>query len=313
MSKTRLRLSTFRGMQNLAIYVAEREGLFDARGLAVDVAYTAGSAAQIGALARGDCDLAQTAPDNVINAGDNPAAFGLDRVSTPRLVMLMGGSVGALGLFARRGIRAISELRGTTLGVDNPRSGFALVLRDMLARRDMLLDRDYCFVPVGGTSERLEALRAGKATATILYTPFDALAEAEGFPRLAGSEQHYTAYASLTTAATATWLADHRYEASRYIAAIRDALLLIHAPGYGARARLVIREELRLDAVAAERAYAAFIDKHIGFDVDAKLDDDGLRAVIALRETYGMPLSVLRDPAAYLERGPYEAASRLLA
>jgi ABC-type nitrate/sulfonate/bicarbonate transport system substrate-binding protein len=312
MGATRLRLSTFRGMQNLPVYVAEREGLFVRRGLAVDVTYTVGSAAQISALAGGDCDLAQTAPDNVINADDDPAGFGLDRARTPRLVMLMGGSVGALGLFARRGTAAISALRGTILGVDNPRSGFALVLRDMMAGHNLLLDRDYRLISVGGTSERLQALRGDAVAATILYTPFDALAEAESSPRLAGSEQQYAAYASLATAATAPWVADHKPEASYYIAAIREALGLIHAPDYRTRAQSIIREQLHLDDITAQRAYAAFTDRRIGFGVEAKLDKSGLQTVIALRETYGMPRSTLKDLAAYLEPGPYQEAGRLL-
>jgi ABC-type nitrate/sulfonate/bicarbonate transport system substrate-binding protein len=148
--------------------------------------------------------------------------------------------------------------------------------------------------------------------ATILYTPFDALAEAESFPRLAGSEQQYAAYASLATAATAPWVADHKREAANYITAIREALSLIHAPDYSTRAQSIIREQLHLDDLTAKRAYAAFIDRRIGFGVEAKLDDGGLQTVISLRETYGVPRSELKDLAAYLENGPYEEAGRLL-
>jgi ABC-type nitrate/sulfonate/bicarbonate transport system substrate-binding protein len=303
-----VRLSTFKGMQNLPVFVAEREGLFAGRGLAVEVAYTVGSAAQIGALVRGDCDLAQTAPDNVFNANDNPAAFGLSQEDMAPVVMLMGGSVGPLGLFAQKGIEAVSDLRDTVVGVDNPRSGFALVLRDILAGHDLLSDRDYHFKAVGGTSERLEALRSGAVAATILYMPFDALASAEGFSRLAGSEQQYAAYASLATAATAPWVAGHMPEATSYIAAIREALRLIHAPGYRARAQSIIRDVLHVNAATAALAYGAFVDTRTGFGAEARLDYHGLHTVIALRQTYGMPRSPLKDLAAYLEIGPYSAS-----
>lgn len=308
-----LRLSTFKGMQNLAVLVAQQHGLFTARGLAVEIAFTRGSAAQIAALANGECDVAQTAPDNVINAGDNPAAFGLDAGTAPRMLMLMGGSVGVLGLYARPEVRAMTDLRGTMLGVDNPGSGFALVLRDLLARAGLRLDHDYQFVQVGGTSERLAALRSGAVSATILYTPFDALAEQEGFPRLAGSEQIYDAYASLATAASAAWIAAHREIAAHYIAAIREALRIIYAPDRAQAIQAVIRAALELDQSQAARAYSAFVDPRAGFGIDAILDQAGLRQVIDLRSTYGAPRHPLRMPAAYQDLGPYHAASALLA
>ena len=52
-----------------------REGYFAARGLVIDLTFTAGSAAQLAGLARGEYDLIQTAPDNVINYATQPAAF----------------------------------------------------------------------------------------------------------------------------------------------------------------------------------------------------------------------------------------------
>ncbi|HWE62747.1 MAG TPA: ABC transporter substrate-binding protein [Chloroflexota bacterium] len=311
MNHSRLRVCTFKGMQNLALYVAEQEGLFAARDLAVEVLYTTGSAAQLNGLARGDYDLAQTAPDNVVNADDDPAAFGLDPATAPRLTMLMGGSTGPLGLYATDAVRMIPELRGATLGVDNPRSGFALVLRDMLARHGLLLDRDYRFAPAGGTSDRLRALRAGEVPATILYTPYDTLAEAAGFRRLAGSEQQYAAYASLATAATVPWVAAHGTVAARYIAAVRDALRLIYAPARAPGVQALIRERLQLDDAMAARAHAAFVDPSTGFGAEARLDDAGLRQVIALRAAYGTPRGALQDPSAYQDPGPYTEASRL--
>src|SRR5207244_1031119 len=179
---------------------------FAAHGLRVEIAYTAGSAPQIAGLARGDYDLVQAAPDNVVHANTNPAALGLDPATAPPIVMLLGGSTGPLGLYAQPTVAAIDGLRGTTLGVDNPTSGFALVLRDMLARHGLMLDADYRLAVVGGTAERLHALRSGAVAATILYAPFDLMAEDAGFRRLAISTDYYAAYASLTTTGLGTWV-----------------------------------------------------------------------------------------------------------
>jgi len=83
-AETRLRVCTFKGLQNLPLYATTRQGFFGARDLRVEIGYTTGSAPQIASLARGDYDLVQTAPDNVVHANSNPAAFGLDPATASR-------------------------------------------------------------------------------------------------------------------------------------------------------------------------------------------------------------------------------------
>jgi ABC-type nitrate/sulfonate/bicarbonate transport system substrate-binding protein len=306
----RLRVCTFRGLQNLPLYVAAREGLFAAAGLDVEVLYTPGSAAQVAGLARGEYDLIQTAPDNVIHADHDPAAFGLDPAAAPSIAMVLGGSVGPLSLFARPAVAAADGLRGAVVGVDNPGSGFALVLRDMLARAGLALGRDYTFAVAGGTSARLDALRGGAVAATILYPPYDALAEAAGFRRLAGSPQLYPAYASLATAATRAWIAAQADALTRYLAAVLRALRRIHDPARAEAVRALLRAEpaLALDPATAARAYDAFVAPGTGFGAEARLDEAGLRQVIALRAAYAPPARPLEPPAAYCDPRWYARA-----
>src|SRR5579863_3774470 len=164
-TNTRIRICTFRGLQNLAMYAAQEQGLFAAHNLEVEIAYTAGSKPQLAGLARGEFDLIQTAPDNVVNFDNNPAAFGIDTSTAPHIVMVFGGSVGPLSIYAQPAIHTFSGLRGTVLGVDNPTSGFALLLRNILAQNDLQLERDYTFTVAGGTSTRLDALIDGTVAA----------------------------------------------------------------------------------------------------------------------------------------------------
>lgn len=312
MSAVRLRVCSFKGSQNLPLYAAGRQGFFAARNLEVEVRYTAGSAPQIAGLARGEYDLIQTAPDNVVNANSNPAAFGLDPAATPRIVMLLGGSVGPLALCARPGIGALPDLRGAVLGVDNPTSGFALVLRDMLARAGLAAGSDYTLAVAGGTSGRLDALLAGTVAATILYPPYTALAEEAGCRVLATSTGHYPDYASMALAGLAPWVEAHGEEVAAAIAAILEALRWIHDPAQAARAREILGRELQLSAAMAVRAHAAFVDPQTGYGRDGALSDAGLRQVIALRMAAGAPLGPFDEPAAHLDLRWYQRAAAAL-
>jgi len=305
-----LRVSAFKGLQNLPLYAARQLGFFAAHSLDVELVYTAGSTAQLAGLARGEYDLVQTAPDNVINLDNDPAAFGLDPAITPHVIMLLGGSVGPLSLYARPAVTAFGDLRGTILGVDNPSSGYALVLRDMLSRNGLLLNRDYVFMVAGGTSARFEALGHGTVAATILYAPFDTAAEQAGFHRLARSTDYYTAYASLATAGTRAWVEGHGDDVIRYIAAILQSLRWIHDPVHALAVQSILRDEdtLDLDDAMAARVYAAFVAPSLGYGVEARLDEAGLQQVIALRAAYGNPPRPLGQPSDYQDLRWYERA-----
>jgi len=296
-----LKICTFKGIQNLPLYVARQQNFFAQQGLHIDITYTTGSIPQLLGLVRDEYQLIQTAPDNVINVDNNPIAFGLDLATAPQVIMLLGGSVGPLSIYAQHDITIFDHLRGSVLGVDNPTSGFALVLRDMLARNGLLLERDYTFTIAGGTSNRLDALKRGSVAATILYAPFDVQATRAGFNQLATSSDYYPAYASLATAGIETWIEQHSDVVTSYITAYLEALRWIYDPAHAIDVQAIMQHEpsLGLDASLAPSVYAAFVDPRSGFGQDAMLDDAGLQQVIDLRATYASSPIIERDLAQY--------------
>jgi ABC-type nitrate/sulfonate/bicarbonate transport system substrate-binding protein len=314
-----LRVNSFRGMQNLPLIVAMREGYLAARGLMVELSYTTGSAAQLAGLVRGDFDLIQTAPDNVVNVDTQPAAFDLDTATDPQVVMVMGGSVGVLGVYARPGVTTIAGLRGASLGVDNPTSGFAIVLRDLLQRQGLALDRDYHFIVAGGTHARCDALLAGTIAATILYLPFDLRAAGHGCTLLASSADVYAAYASGSTAGVRPWLEAHEEAVTGYIEAILLATRWIHDPVHAEVVWALLRLEPALGVAPelVEQTYTRFVTQGVrdgtgGMGLGAPLDEPGIRQVIALRGQYGTAGARLGQPAEYSDPRWYRLAQACL-
>jgi ABC-type nitrate/sulfonate/bicarbonate transport system substrate-binding protein len=302
-SLTALRVSSFQGLQNLPLFVAEQEGYIADEGLDVRLSYTTGSAAQLAGLARGEFELVQTAPDNVINADTRPTAFGLDPAQPPRIVMVMGSSVGPLSIYARPGKASVGELRGMAIGVDNPGSGFALVLRDLLRRLDLELDRDYTFVVAGGTHARCDALLQGAIDATILYPPFDLRAAEGGCRRVDSSTEAYVAYASGSTAARLDWIEAHPDAVTGYIRAMLRALRWLHEATNAQAAQALMRSDPALGVPddLVPRAYAAVVSPEAGVGRDGALDEPGLRQVIALRAAFGPSDVRLGEPMEYCD------------
>ncbi|HZC04882.1 MAG TPA: ABC transporter substrate-binding protein [Ktedonobacterales bacterium] len=309
--ETMLRVRTFQGLQNLPVVAAQRRGYFAEVGLAVTLSFTNSSAEQLGMLARGEVELIHTAPDNVVNFETQPAAFGCDPATAPHLALLLGGSNGPLSVFALPSIPTPADLRGREVGVDNPSSGFALTLRDLLAREGLELARDYTFIVAGGTGARAAALAQGHLAATIVYPPFDLLLASKGYHRLATSTNAYTAYASQGLAGARDWVEAHSDSVTRYIAALLRALRWIYTPEQSAAVEALLAAEPALGAagVSPAQAYAAFTDPRLGFGREAALDTAGLAQVIALRARYGgASAAALGQPADYCDLRWYERA-----
>lgn len=296
-----LKICTFKGIQNLPLYVATQQGFFAQQDLHIDITYTAGSIPQLAGLVREEYKLIQTAPDNVINVDNNPSAFGLDPKTFPHVIMLLGGSVGPLSIFSQSDFTTFDKLRGAVLGVDNPTSGFAIVLRDILASNRLLLERDYTFTVAGGTSNRLDALKNGSVAATILYAPYEVQATRAGYNLLATSTDYYPSYASLATAGMQTWIEQHVDEVTSYITAYLKSLRWIYDPSHVNAVQAIMQTEpaLGLDASLTSYVYAAFVDPISGFGQDALLNDAGLEQVIDLRATYAASPMIERDLAYY--------------
>lgn len=309
-----LRVRSFRGLQNLPVIAAQRLGRFAHAGLTVTLSFTNSSAEQLGMLARGEVDLIHTAPDNIIHFDTQPAAFGADPAAAPRLALLLGGSNGSLSLYAAPTIGAsgdLGALRGQAIGVDNPDSGFALVLRDLLERGGLLLGRDYRFTVTGGTGARAEALARGELAATLVYPPFDLLLADKGCHRLSDSTSVYPAYASQALAGERGWVEANGERVTAYIAALLSALDWIYSPTNRGTVEALLASEPALGAsdVSPALAYAAFTDPDLGFGRTGALSEAGLAQVIALRARYGdLSAEALGQPADYCDPRWYERA-----
>src|SRR5580704_5307890 len=167
----------FPGGFNWPIWVAQEKGYFAKGGIEVRLTPTPSSVFQLTGLIEGRFDIAATAIDNVIaymeSQGEAPVSF------KPDLFVFMGGDTGLLSLAVQPEIKTYADLKGKTLSVDAMTTGYAFVLFDLL-KRNGLNPGDYNVARAGGVLERWEGLRNRQHDGTMLLTPFDILAKANG-------------------------------------------------------------------------------------------------------------------------------------
>lgn len=289
----------FAGSSNWPIYVAQERGLFAGRGLEVRLAAAPSSAQQLASLKEGRIHIAMTAMDNVVAAGGDVFAF---------LGLTSGGRS---ALMVAPQIRRYAELKDRELAVDAVATGYAFVLMAMLERGGVH-PGEYRLVSVGGSRDRLAALRSGKVAGALLNAPADAMAEAAGFARLGSSSDVLERYQGSVGAARRSWAASRGDTLVAYTRAMIEAADWLYDPANRTAAIAILSRRLPdLTPAAAERSYEELLDPaRGGLSRRAALDVEGVQAVLRLRSRFATPPAPLGEANRYYDLTYYERALR---
>jgi ABC-type nitrate/sulfonate/bicarbonate transport system substrate-binding protein len=304
-AQTVLRVVSFDGGWNLPLWAAQRQGLFDANGIVVQLSYTPNSGALVSGLFDGRYDIAMATMDNFIayQEGQGEATLPVK----PDLFAFLGGDNGFLSVVAVPGVKSIADLKGKTLSVDAMSNGLAFVLRELLARGG-IAETDVTFVRAGGTSNRYRELLAGKQDATLLRTPFELLARERGLNILAGAES-LGAYQGTVGAARQSWAQTHEAALVGFIRAYRAALAWIYDRSNRPIVEALLIANIRdITPALAKQSYDLLLAEHGGLTRDAALDTEGIRTVMTLRGKYATPSKPLSDPTRYVDTRYYDKA-----
>jgi ABC-type nitrate/sulfonate/bicarbonate transport system substrate-binding protein len=249
------------------LYVAQARGLFEEAGVTVTLTVTRSSSAQLRGLEGGDFDVGHQAADHVIRSVEG----GSD------LFIVMGLNRPAQTIVAGPAIAAFRDLKGKLLAVDDAASGYALLLKRILARHG-LKEGDYRLSAVGGSNERYEAVRSGAVAAALLSPPHDLKLLAEGFKSLGNTTDDFPAYLGSVAAARRSWAASHEDALVRYIRAYVAASDWLFDPAHREEALAILAARVKVDRAQASATYEAVTSKSL--IPRAAVDQAGLEQVI---------------------------------
>jgi ABC-type nitrate/sulfonate/bicarbonate transport system substrate-binding protein len=280
---TSLRVGFF--SRSVVSRVARERGLFERHGLAVSERPVPSSPSQFRSLLAGEFDLIFTSPDNVAAyrlTDANPLGTRMD----VRILLALDAGLG-LSLMSTAAIGSIEDLRGRTVAVDVPSSGFALALFSILQRHGLRADRDFTLVSLGSTPGRREALLAGECDATLLNAGHDIRAESAGCRRLVRIADVLSPYLGTVMAATGPWLDQHARDAQRFAEAWLAATALTLDPAERGFVEPLLAEELVLDQREAGIAYEMLSSRRDGLIPDGRVESDRLLTVLSTRAAFG--------------------------
>lgn len=288
-----VRVCTFSGASSLPILMGVELGLFAENGLSVELNLTRSSRKLMEGLLGGRFDVVHAAPDNYIEWRD--------RTGEP-IVAWIGGTSGPISLVAEPSVRQARQLAGRRIAVDAVTSGFVSILRRML--RTAGLDANAVeLVPLGATELRFQALREGRADATMLTLPWSLLAAEDGFPILAQHHEVIPRLQGSCGGSLAGWLDAHPDEADSYLRSICAALTWLHLPGHGEPTNRFVADRYGMEPVHADRVRRAILDPVTGWPPSALVDPVGIELVCELRRENGQPPK--EPPWSYVTLEPY--------
>lgn len=259
--------------------LAASSGLLEAAGVEVTEHPVTSSPAQFRSLVDGDIQVALTSPDNVLAYRYNPHNP-LGELLDARIVGAVDRALG-LGLYARPG-STVEDLRGATIGVDVPHSGFAVALYALADRLGVPRDT-YELASLGSTPRRLQALLAGECDATMLNAGNELLAEDAGCVRLGGVTDHFAPYLGTVVAV----VGEEHLPAARLLArALTETSAEVLGGALDAEALVAARRRLGLDDALARRYVDRLRSPAEGLVVDGVVDRESLATLVALRTAW---------------------------
>lgn len=304
-----LTINVFPGAMNLPLWAAIAQGFFAERNLAMEIVYTPNSVAQLTGMMAGEFDLALTAIDNVIayREGQGEVAVAGDR----ELVAVLGSDDAFLRLVVQPDIRCFEDLRGQVLTADALTTGFAFVLRRMLALNG-IRDEEVTWLSTGGVMQRWQAMMARpEQKGTLQVTPFEILGAPKGHHVLARAADVLESYQGVVGVTRRAWAEANGDDLAAFIAAYLKGVAWCYGAGADACADIITANMPQMPHDVAAGACTVFLDPVRGYRRDGGFDMAGIATVLDLRREFGPDPDALHGPEHYIDTTWLERARAL--
>ena len=275
--EVRLRVNTFPGPQNLALFVAQDKGLLAKRGLSVEIGFTPSSQAQREGLVKGAFEIAQAGVDNAVALVD---------VAKQPVVIVAGGSNGMNQLIVRPEVKTYDDIRGKTVVVDAPNTAYAFLLYKMLAVKGVARG-EYAVLPAGGCTHRLNAMREDNArVAAMMNPPCNLFAAKDGYRSLGRATDVVGAYQADGIWVMRPWASSNGETLVKYLQAAIEGYRWGADPANRREAAAIVGKHLKLDDEIAAKSVEAALGSNGGLAKDAQFDTEGFKNTLRLRAEF---------------------------
>jgi len=270
--------------KDAVIIAAEARGFLKSENLRVEIDTVTDSPTLLRNLIKGNYDL-------ILNNADNVIAWAEGQGEDPQkndFVIFLGGSRGVdQKLIVAPGINDFADLKGKIFAVDAPTTGYAIVGVYIMKKHRLEWNRDYAFKSFGNTAARANAMSQGEASGAMMNLRDDEI-QKRGFKVLAEAKDYVKQYARGLGATRRAWANSNEDLVVRFTSAmIRSTDWVLDQNNRQAGVQLLLAET-KNNKARAESMYEQAISPTMGFMPRSRIDYEGIRQVIELREIAGL-------------------------
>ena len=266
--------------------VAHEKGFFQQEGAEVEILIEVDSGKLLTGLAEGKYDITHQASDHFVRGvQDGKPVFIFMTISRPIFDFVVSPDV-----------RSISDLKGKTIALDRPTTGYWVLFRKVFAQNGVGPE-DYKLLPnLGGAEKRFLAVKEGRAQGTFLNPPLSLTAIAQGFPRLTGLADHYPDLPGSSGGARRDWAQKNEASLVAYLRGWKRAVDWLADPKNREEAIAIYSKRVKADPEQLSGTYDSFVGNGL---VRTKLSMDGMKQMLDLLVESGQLTADAAKPDLY--------------
>jgi len=270
--------------QDAVIIAADKKDFLKQENIRVDINTVTDSPTLLRNLISGKYDL-------ILNNADNVIAWAEGQGEDPQkndFVIFLGGSQGVdQKLVVSPGINDYQDLKGKVLAADAVTTGYAVVAMAILKKYGLEWKRDYTVKSFGNTVARADAMSRGEAAGAMMSMADEEIKK-RGFKVLTEAKDHVKHYARGLGATRRDWANAHEDLVVRFNRAMIRATDWVQEAKNKEEVVQLLLGETKNNRARAEAMYAMALSPTMGFTPRSRIDMEGIRTVIELRETAGL-------------------------
>jgi ABC-type nitrate/sulfonate/bicarbonate transport system substrate-binding protein len=303
MAQTKITVVTFSGATNLPVWLGVDKGFFAKEGLDVTHEVTKGSEGVMQGIMTNKYQFGSAALDNTIAYVEGQGDVKIDNFD---LVAIMGVHSGMSRIVTRPEIKTLKEVKGHAVAVDAANSGYGLVMFKILEMNGLKRE-DYTALAVGSGPNRMAAMKDNKAVAAAVSPPEDTKAKQDGYNLLADATEAIGAYQGSSYVVSRAWAKAHEKEVFAFIRAIVAASDSIFSDKAGSLE--VMKKHIQgVSDQELEGIYTEMTTSKGGLNRGAKINIEGVKMLLQLRNEFSGSPTKLTDPYKYIDLTYYEKA-----
>ena len=295
--------------QDAAIIAANQKGFLKQENIRVEINTVTDSPTLLRNLISGKYDL-------ILNNADNVIAWAEGQGEDPQkndFVIFLGGSQGVdQKLVVAPGINDYPDLKGKVLAADAVTTGYAVVAMAILKKYGLEWKRDYEVKSFGNTTARADAMSRGEAAGAMMSMADEEIKK-RGFKILTAAKDHVKHYARGLGATRRVWANANEDLVVRFTRAMIRATDWLQDGKNKDDVIQLLLGETKNNKARAEAMYAAALSPTMGLTARSRLDMEGIRTVIELREIAGLMKPPVPKPEKYVDERFYKKALATLA